>query len=194
MTKDLLLAIDNGTQSVRALVYDLQGNLVARNQVLIEPYYSTQPGLAEQDPDLFWRALCQACQGLWAREAPGLRERIAGMALTTQLTYRMTGRFADSVGAQVGYLPFDFKRQRWAGAFDWKWQALPVGRAQMPDLVPVGAIIGRLTPEAAAEMGLAHRPARSSPPAPTRPARSSAQAPSPPMSLPCPMAPRRRLT
>ena len=32
------------------------------------------------------------------------------------LTYRLTGRFVDSVGCQVGYVPFDYKRLRWARA------------------------------------------------------------------------------
>ena len=36
-TKDFLLAIDCGTQSVRALVFDLQGNLVDKTRVPIEP-------------------------------------------------------------------------------------------------------------------------------------------------------------
>ena len=44
--KDLILAIDNGTQSVRALVFDLHGNLLARSQVILEPYFSQQPGWA----------------------------------------------------------------------------------------------------------------------------------------------------
>ena len=64
-----LLAIDQGTQSARALLFDPHGNLLFRNRVLIEPYYSTAPGLAEQDPDLFWKAICDACQGLWAMGA-----------------------------------------------------------------------------------------------------------------------------
>lgn len=231
---ELLLAIDCGTQSVRALIFDLAGDIVARTQHPFDRYASPQDGWLEHDADGFWQSVAAVCRDL-AGAHPALVGRIAGLALSTQrgsltlvdaqgaplrpfmiwldqrratnvpkfrpwwraafraarvsdtihhfcreaelnwiaehepdllarahkvlllsgwLIYRMTGRFADSVGAQVGYLPFDFKRQRWAGAFDWKWQALPVQRAQMPDLVPVGAIIGRLTPEAAAEMGL----------------------------------------
>jgi sugar (pentulose or hexulose) kinase len=30
MTKDHILAIDNGTQSVRAIIFDPQGNIVAK--------------------------------------------------------------------------------------------------------------------------------------------------------------------
>lgn len=77
-----LLAIDNGTQSVRALVFDPRGNLLAKQRVPIEPYYSTVPGLAEQDPEVFWHALCQACRGLWAQ---GLEPAsLAAAALTAQ--------------------------------------------------------------------------------------------------------------
>ena len=32
------------------------------------------------------------------------------------LTRRLVGRFVDSVAAQVGYVPFDYKRLRWARA------------------------------------------------------------------------------
>ena len=48
-----LLAIDNGTQSVRALLFDPRGNLLYKSRVLIEPYFSTAPGLTEQDPEVF---------------------------------------------------------------------------------------------------------------------------------------------
>ena len=65
MTPENLLAIDNGTQSVRALLFDPRGNLLAKARVPIEPYYSTAPGLAEQDPQVYWDALCKACHELW---------------------------------------------------------------------------------------------------------------------------------
>jgi sugar (pentulose or hexulose) kinase len=83
MSGELLLAIDNGTQSVRALVFNLKGDLVAKHQVLIEPYFSDAPGLAEQHPHVFWDALCQACQGLWTQPKFS-KDAIAGVALTTQ--------------------------------------------------------------------------------------------------------------
>ncbi len=77
-----LLAIDNGTQSVRAMLFDPQGNLLHIKQIPIEPYYSTAPGLAEQDPEVFWGAVCEACQGLWEKGAD--KSSIAAVALTTQ--------------------------------------------------------------------------------------------------------------
>ena len=48
-----LLSIDNGTQSVRALLFDTQGNLLAKGKVELDPYFSSQPGWAEQDPEYY---------------------------------------------------------------------------------------------------------------------------------------------
>ena len=83
MTKNILLAIDNGTQSVRALLYDLKGTLLEMVQVPIEPYFSEKPGWAEQSPEYFWEHLCLACQQLWD-QMKIKKEAIAGVALTTQ--------------------------------------------------------------------------------------------------------------
>ncbi len=234
MPGDQLLAIDNGTQSVRALIFNPSGELIAKNRIPIEPYYSTAPGLAEQDPAVFWEALCQACQGLWAM--PGVsKEAIAGVALTTQrstlvnvdkagkplrpaiiwldqrrteglkpvsgawgvafglagmsetvaylqaeaevnwirkfqpevwektykylylsgyLSYRLTGTFTDSVGCQVGYVPFDYKKLKWAGKHDWKWQAVPMDPAVLPDLVPPADTLGTISEIASSETGI----------------------------------------
>ena len=83
MSKDLVLAIDNGTQSVRALLFDLRGNLLFKSRVPIETYDSPKPGWAEQAPEVFWKAVCEACRLLW--QIPGVdKEAIAGVALTTQ--------------------------------------------------------------------------------------------------------------
>ena len=231
---DHILAIDHGTQSVRALLFDLRGNLAAKNRIEIEPYVSPRPGWAEQDPLYFWRSVCDACQGLW-RNSDISRSSVAGVALTTQratminvdrdgaplrpailwldqrrtdglppvggawgiafrlarmretiayfqaeadanwikinqpevwrathkylflsgfLTHRLVGRFVDSVGCQVGYVPFDYKRLRWAGPRDWKWQGVMVEPEMLPELVPAGGILGEITSEAADATGI----------------------------------------
>jgi sugar (pentulose or hexulose) kinase len=236
-TKDLILAIDNGTQSIKAIIFDLEGRIVAKEIAPFTPYYSDQPGWAEQDPQVFWQALCQACQGLWQQEN-NYKERIAGVALTTQrctvinvdrdgkplrpaivwldqrktyglrplggpwgflfkvafltdtlayfqaeaeanwiktyqpdlwqnthkylflsgyLTYRLTGQFVDSIGCQVGYIPFNYKKLCWASDRDWKWQVLPVERKMLPDLIPPGQLLGNIDKKAASETGLPER-------------------------------------
>ena len=76
------------------------------------------------------------------------------LLLSGYLTYRLTGRFVDSVGCQVGYMPFDYKKLRWAGRSDWKWQAVPMTPAMLPDLVPPAGRLGEITPEAAEATGI----------------------------------------
>jgi len=87
--KDLILSIDNGTQSVRALLFNTQGKLITKVRIPIEPYFSNAAGLAEQYPQIFWQALCQACQSLWNKIGKGeflgvTKQRIACVAVTTQ--------------------------------------------------------------------------------------------------------------
>lgn len=85
MTKPTyFLAIDNGTQSVRAMIFDQFGALIAKSKVDIEPYFSTQPGWAEQEAEYFWSSLCEACQNLWPMlDFPV--EDIRGVSITTPI-------------------------------------------------------------------------------------------------------------
>lgn len=234
MTEPSILAIDNGTQSVRALLFDLNGNIIAKSQVPLDAYFSLHPGWAEHDPDDYWQAVCRACQGLWTQQGMDPRS-VQGVAVTTQrgtvvnvdaqgrplraaitwldqrrtdtvppmsafwraafklarvdgtinffrgeaeinwlhahqrevwdathkflllsgyLNYRLCGRFADSSGSQVGYVPFDYKRHRWAAGFDWKWQALAIEPRMLPDLVAPGERIGEISAQAAEATGI----------------------------------------
>jgi sugar (pentulose or hexulose) kinase len=234
MSKELILSIDNGTQSVRALVFDLQGRLLYKTRIPFKPYISREPGWAEHEANAYWTSLCQACQMLW-NETGVAKEAIAGVALTTMratmvnvdkngkplrpaivwldqrrtsglkpigglwglgfkvsgmsetvaylqaeaesnwikryqpeiwrkthkylflsgyLTYCLTGRFVDSVGCQVGYVPFDYKKKSWAPLWNWKWQATQIEPEMLPDLVPPAGVLGQITRRAAEETGI----------------------------------------
>ncbi len=62
---ETILSIDNGTQSIRAMLFNAKGDLLYKAKVEIEPYFSKHPGWAEQEPEYFWKNLCLACQKLW---------------------------------------------------------------------------------------------------------------------------------
>ena len=81
---DRLLAVDVGTQSVRALLFDPDGRLLAAGREPIVPFVSPRPGWAEQDPEVYWAAVATACGRLWADPAAGPPDAVAGLALTTQ--------------------------------------------------------------------------------------------------------------
>jgi sugar (pentulose or hexulose) kinase len=83
MKPELLLAIDVGTQSVRALVFDLGGQLLAKRQLPLEPaYHAPQPGWAEQPAEVYREAIAEACRQLW-NHTPIRPADIAGLSLTT---------------------------------------------------------------------------------------------------------------
>ncbi|MBT7695900.1 MAG: carbohydrate kinase [Desulfobacterales bacterium] len=232
--KDLILSIDNGTQSLKSMIFDLEGQILAKEQFFFNPYVSKNPGWAEQDPETFWAALCQTCNRIWEKGDID-KDRIAGVAVTTQrgtvinvdhngkplrpailwldqrktygqlpvgglwgllfkiirmsdtisffqkeaeanwirtyqpelwknthkflllsgyLSYRLTGEFVDSVGCQVGYIPFDHKRFKWASDWSWKWNVVPIDKNLLPDLHIPGQILGHITHKASGETGI----------------------------------------
>lgn len=62
-----ILAIDCGTQSLRAILFSLEGHIIDLEKISFEPYLSLRPGWAEQDPEIYWKSLCIACQALKSR-------------------------------------------------------------------------------------------------------------------------------
>lgn len=81
--KRYIVSIDSGTQSIRAVLFDIEGSELAIEQRPFEPYVSLRPGWAEQSTDDYWSKLCTVCRALMKKVGvdPGL---IAGVGLTTQ--------------------------------------------------------------------------------------------------------------
>ena len=80
---DVILSIDAGTQSIRAAIIDLRGNIRDIVKTPIEPYFSKHPGWAEQDPGYYWKTLKTTCKKLMKEMSCSI-ESIRGVALTTQ--------------------------------------------------------------------------------------------------------------
>jgi sugar (pentulose or hexulose) kinase len=91
---------------------------------------------------------------LMHREPDMWRSTHKYLLLSGYLTYRLTGRFVDSVACQVGYVPFDYKGLKWAGRLDWKWLAVPMDRALLPDLIAPTGLLGEITLEASQATGI----------------------------------------
>ncbi len=225
METKTILAIDSGTQSLRALLFSEKGVLLAREQQSYAPYYSSHPGWAEQDPDIYWDSLVTACQAL-KKNHPQPFASIVGVGVTSQrasminvdkkgkvlrpaiiwldqrtaspvfgakgpinfglrlaglekklmdiqaqgkgnwiiqnqpeiwekthkylqvsgfLNHRLTGVFADSTASQIGHLPFDYKKQRWAGKWALTSLLFPIEIEKLPSMVQPGDPIGAVT-------------------------------------------------
>ncbi len=80
---ELVLAIDVGTQSTRAALVDLKGEILHLVKTAVEPYFSERPGWAEQRPETYWQVLGDSCRRLLQRAGP-LAERVVAVTLATQ--------------------------------------------------------------------------------------------------------------
>ncbi len=230
---ETLMAIDCGTQSIRAMLFDFHGNLLYKSKVEIEPYKSPKPGWAEQDPLYYWENLCTACQQLW--QVCDIKPEIKGVSITTQrstlvnvdkngqplrpaihwldqrriaqeqvvnplmniiyravkmdyavqfahaeseanwimknqpeiwdqthkflflsgyLTYLLCGEFVDSVGCQVGYVPFDYKNLHWAKKGHLNRKLFPIEMDKLPALTEQAQEMGKICKSAAEATGI----------------------------------------
>jgi xylulokinase len=78
----LLLGIDAGTSSVKAVLLDLSGDLCAISTVEY-PLHHLQSGWVEQDPEDWWQATCKAIRESLEKVQRGA-ERVIGMAVSSQ--------------------------------------------------------------------------------------------------------------
>lgn len=120
-----ILALDNGTQSIRALLFDLDGQLIAKSRIDIEPYFSKHPGWAEQEPEYYWQMLSRVCQTLWPKlDAKNItKEQIKSVALTCQ---RATMVNLDKEGKPLrpAFVWLDQREQTDLDKMSWYWRAL----------------------------------------------------------------------
>ena len=83
MKNPVVLTIDLGTQSVRAILVDKDGNILYKTQHKYEkPYYSLHPGWAEQKPEVYWDAVCDVTKRL-KKEAAEIWDDIIAVTTTT---------------------------------------------------------------------------------------------------------------
>ena len=231
---DQILVFDAGTQSIRAALIDLGGEIRHMVKTPITPYFSRQPGWAEQELDYYWQSFAATSRRLFDTEGVA-SDRIAGVTVTSQRAtmvnldisgtplrpailwldqrkaemkghlsplvtgvlktvnqygivdkairesksnwliqnqpgiwekthkflflsgfwiQRLTGEYRDSVGSQVGYVPFDYKRHCWARPRDLKWKFFPMDANLLPELVPPGGLLGHITRQACQETGI----------------------------------------
>jgi len=232
--KQYIIAIDAGTQSIRATIIDLQGNICEIEKTEIEAYFSKQAGYAEQEPDYFWDKLCETTNRLMKNSSIEISD-IKGLSITSQrgtvvnldkegkalrpaiiwldqrkaklgnwpkgitkaglkalglyesishaikdgesnwikqnepeiwakthkhlflsgfFNYRFTGKYIDSTGNMVGYMPFNYKTQQWCKAGGMNTKLFPIEPEKLTNLVKPSELIGFITNEAAQQTGL----------------------------------------
>ncbi len=233
----MILSIDCGTQSTRAILFSLKGDIIDKAQIFYTPYTSKKPGWAEQNATIYWKSLCKATNTLKKR-SPEDFKKIKGVGVTTlrntlvnvdkdgkilrpsltwldqrtaeseyqpnfalkslfkimgihttlkkmerkghsnwirqnepeiwdkthkyvqvsgYLNYKLTHKFTDSIASQIGYVPFDYKKQKWANTkeiFEISSKLFPIEKDKLPDLIKPGETIGTIAKEASEITGI----------------------------------------
>ncbi len=233
----MILSIDCGTQSIRAILFDTNGNLIDKEQIHYKAYTNPKPGWAEQDANIYWDGLCQASTILKERN-PEKYKAIKGVGITTlrstmvnvdkdgnalrpiitwldqrkakntfkasffnriifkiigiestlsklerkgqsnwikqnqkdiwdktykyisvnsYLNYKLSNSFTDSVASQIGHIPFNFKKQRWAKASDiteLSKDLYPIEKEKLAPLVQPGQVSGVISKQASIITGI----------------------------------------
>ena len=125
--EECIVAFDSGTQSIRAAVVDLRGNILDIVRTPLEPYFSKNPGWAEQDPGYYWDKFCETSRRITQSEHFD-PEAIKGVVVTTQRgTYINVDERGEALRPAIVWLD-----QRRAGASNWapplvKWGLKALG-------------------------------------------------------------------
>ncbi|MBF7097098.1 FGGY-family carbohydrate kinase [Alkalibacter mobilis] len=234
-SKKYVLSIDCGTQSIRGLIFDKMGNLLAKESIIYEiPYESPQINWAERDPRNYLDELCKVTNRLkdnfadlfyelsavsittqrdtcvlvdenydvlrpailWLDNRKSKKSRslnpiyslgtkIIGMKktvdvfsketpahwimenepdvwsktnkylmLSTYLIYELTGIAADSISAQTGHMPLNYKKQIWDNRWGLKGNIFQIPPKKLYPIYPAGTVVGGISKEAADKTGL----------------------------------------
>src|SRR5699024_2230726 len=82
MSKTYILALDQGTTSSRAILFNHQGEIVAVAQQEFEQFFP-QPGWVEHDANEIWTSML-ACMAEVLRKSDISPKQIAGIGITNQ--------------------------------------------------------------------------------------------------------------
>src|ERR1700726_2822797 len=89
---DYLLAIDQGTTSTRAILFDAAGRVYHTARIELTQHYP-QPGWVEHDPEEIWAGVVATCrEAIAAAKGPIAAIGITNQRETTVLWERATGR------------------------------------------------------------------------------------------------------
>jgi len=70
------------------------------------------------------------------------------------LNFKLTGQFRDSIASQIGHIPFNYKKFRWASKHELASKLFYVEPSKLPEVVRPGDRIGVISPESAKETGI----------------------------------------
>lgn len=151
--RDSMICLDQDARAVRPAILWLDARKAPRPY---RPDFLTAAGLGIIGMTEALARTQESGKCSWIRvNQPEIWDRTrAYVQVSGFLTARLTGRFADSVASQIGHIPFDYRRQRWAPASHRNAKMFPVEPDKLPELVRPGGELGRITDAASRATGI----------------------------------------
>lgn len=91
---------------------------------------------------------------LMEHEPEGWAKTYKYMELSGYINYCLTGNMADAVAAQIGHVPFDYKKRKWNTATSLNNAILGYYPDKLPEIVDTCGILGYITKEAEIKTGI----------------------------------------
>ncbi|MEB3306778.1 MAG: glycerol kinase GlpK [Cyanobacteriota bacterium] len=126
MTEPLLLALDQGTSSSRAALFNGAGETIAVAQVPLSVHYPAD-GWVEQDAEEIWLTQLEAMRRLEASISPAQRAAVAACGVTNQRETTILWRRGDSAALGPALVWQDRRTHRICG----EWRGLSVATTWM---------------------------------------------------------------
>ena len=79
MSKKYLMGIDEGSQSAKITIFDLEGKIICEGKAPLRPYDLPKPGYVEHPDDDWWDAIRVACRNCMDNFTGNLKEGFQNM-------------------------------------------------------------------------------------------------------------------
>lgn len=77
------------------------------------------------------------------------------MLLSGYLNFKLTNKFVDTIAAQIGHIPFNYKRCQWPRSpRDYRYELFGIDEEKLPSLVKPGDIMGFISKEVSEKTGI----------------------------------------
>ncbi len=151
--RNTVVLVDHEGIPLRPAILWLDQRRAVKDEKLPFPYNLAVKAVKEEE---MIRNFKKAFRWQWVKEnEKEISEKtFKYLMLSAYLNFKMTGRFIDSSASQIGYIPFDFKRGKWASGNDIKKFVFNIDKEKLPILVTPGTLIGAINKDAAGETGL----------------------------------------
>lgn len=95
-----------------------------------------------------------SCNWLKQNETENWNKGYKFLQVSGFINYKLTGKFIDSIASQIGHIPFNYKKQRWAKKGELPTKLFNIEKDKLPELALPGSIIGSISHEASTLTGI----------------------------------------